>query len=118
MINDVKSFLYQKFDMKDLGEIVVILSIKLFKGENKITLKQSHYVENILNHFEFSNSKSSRMTFDPSLKLHKNKGQGINHLRYPQIIGSVIFLAGIIRPDISFTVSKLSRFTSNLGSDH
>jgi hypothetical protein len=27
-------------------------------------------------------------------------------------------LAGASRPDISFVVSKLSRFTSNLGSDH
>jgi hypothetical protein len=29
-----------------------------------------------------------------------------------------MYLAGATRPDISFAVSKLSRFTSNLGSDH
>jgi hypothetical protein len=33
-INDVKSFLSQNFDMKDLGEADVILNIKLNKGEN------------------------------------------------------------------------------------
>ena len=37
-INDVKSFLSQSFDMKDLGEADVILNIKLNKGENGITL--------------------------------------------------------------------------------
>ena len=37
-INDVKSFLSQNFDMKDLGEADVILNIKLNKGENGITL--------------------------------------------------------------------------------
>jgi hypothetical protein len=47
-INDVKSFLSQKFDMKDLGEADVILKIKLTKGENGITLLQSHYVEKVL----------------------------------------------------------------------
>ena len=33
MINDVKLFLSQNFDMKDLGEANVILNIKLIKGE-------------------------------------------------------------------------------------
>jgi len=47
-INDVKPFLSQKFDMKDLGEADVILNIKLNKGENGITLLQSHYVEKVL----------------------------------------------------------------------
>jgi hypothetical protein len=39
-------------------------------------------------------------------------------LRYSQIIGSLMYLASATRPDISFAVSKLSRFTSNLGDDH
>jgi hypothetical protein len=36
---DVKSFLSQNFDMKDLGEAGVILNIKMVKGENRIILK-------------------------------------------------------------------------------
>jgi hypothetical protein len=75
VINDVKSFLSQNFDIKDLGEANVILNIKLIKGENGIILKQSHYVENILNRFGFSDSKDSPTPFDPSLKLCKNRGQ-------------------------------------------
>jgi hypothetical protein len=118
VINDVKSFLSQSFDMKDLGEADVILNIKLIKGENEITMKQSHYVENILNRFVFSDSKASPTPYDPTLKLHKNRGQGINQLRYSQIIGSLMYLAGATRPDISFAVNKLSRFTSNPESDH
>jgi hypothetical protein len=115
---DVKSFLSQSFDMKDLGEADVILNIKLIKGENEITTKQSHYVENILNCFGFSDSKASLTPYDPSLKLHKNRGQGINQLRYSQIIGSLMYLAGATMPDILFAVNKLSKFTSNPRSDH
>jgi hypothetical protein len=33
VVNDVKSFLSQSFDMKDLGEADVILNIKLIKGD-------------------------------------------------------------------------------------
>jgi hypothetical protein len=118
VINDVKSFLSQNFDIKGLGEADVILNIKLIKGENGIILKQSHYVENILNRFGFFDSKDSPTPFDPSLKLCKNRGQGINQLRYSQIIGSLKYLAGATRPDISFVVSKLNRITFNPGSDH
>jgi hypothetical protein len=57
-----------------------MLSIKLIKGENGIILKQSHYVENILKLFGYSDSKASPTSYDPSLKLCKNKGQGINQL--------------------------------------
>jgi hypothetical protein len=45
VINEVKTFLCQSFDMKDRSETDVILNIKLIKGENGITLTQSHYVE-------------------------------------------------------------------------
>jgi hypothetical protein len=34
------------------------------------------------------------------------------------MIGSLMYLASATRPDISFALSKLSQFTSNLGDDH
>jgi hypothetical protein len=38
VINEVKTFLCQSFDMKDMGKADVTLNIKLIKGENGITL--------------------------------------------------------------------------------
>jgi hypothetical protein len=69
VINEVKIFLCQNFDMKDLGEADVILNIKLIKGENGIILSQSHYVEKMLNRFGYKDSKSSPTPYDPSLIL-------------------------------------------------
>jgi hypothetical protein len=118
VINEFKTFLCQSFDMKDMDETDVILNIKLIKGENEITLTQSHYVEKILSHFIYKDSKPSPTPYDPSLVLWKNKRIGIDQLRYSQMIESLMYLASAIRPDISFAVSKLNRFTSNPGDDH
>jgi hypothetical protein len=67
VIKEVKSFLFQNFDMKDLGEADVILNIKLSKTDNGMTLMQSHYVEKVLSHFGFLDSKPSLTPYDPSI---------------------------------------------------
>lgn len=72
VINEVKSFLCQSFEMKDLGEANVIMNIKLIKGNNMISLTQSHYVENMLSHFCYKDSKPSLVPNDPSLILCNN----------------------------------------------
>jgi hypothetical protein len=69
MISEVKTFLCQSFDMKDLDEADVILNIKRIKGENAITLTQSHYVEKVLSCFIYKESKYSPTPYDPSLVL-------------------------------------------------
>jgi hypothetical protein len=52
VIKEVKEFLSQNFEMKDLGEADVILNIKLVReGDGGVTLIQSHYVENVLIRF-------------------------------------------------------------------
>jgi hypothetical protein len=75
-------------------------------------------VENVLSSFSYKDNKTSPMPYDPSLILRKNKRIGRDQLRYSQIIGSLMYLPSASRSNISFVVSKLSRFTSNLGDDH
>jgi hypothetical protein len=69
VIYEVKTFLCQSFDMKDMDEADVILSIKLIKGENGNTLTQSHYVEKVLNYFGYKDNKPSPTPYDLSLIL-------------------------------------------------
>ena len=39
-------------------------------------------------------------------------------MEYSRIIGSLMYLMSCTRPDIAYSISKLSRFTSNPGADH
>ena len=119
LIKEVKDFLSHCFEMKDLGVADVILNIKLLRDcDGGITLLQSHYVEKILSRFGYDDCKASLTPYDPSVLIRKNQGIARDQLRYSQIIGSLMYLACATRPDISFVVSKLSRFVSNPGDDH
>jgi hypothetical protein len=63
VIEEVKNLLSSNFEMKDLGEADVIVNIKLVReGDDGVTLLQSHYVENVLSRFGFSDC-------DPALTL-------------------------------------------------
>ena len=119
VVEKVKNFLSNNFEMKDLGEADVILNIKLLReGNGGITLVQSHYVENVLSRVGFSECEPAPTPYDPSKLLRKNQRIARNQLKYFQIIGSLMYLAIATRSDISFAVSKLSRYTSNPGDDH
>ena len=119
VIKKVKEFLSQSFEMKDLGEADIILNIKLVKESNdRVTLTQSHYVEKVLSRFGYSDCKPISTPYDANVILKKNKRIVRDQLKYSQIIGSLMYLASATRPDISFVVSKLSRFVSYLGDDH
>ncbi|GKE14652.1 retrovirus-related pol polyprotein from transposon TNT 1-94, partial [Tanacetum coccineum] len=52
VVNETKTFLSSQFDMKDLGEVDVILGIKVRKTENGYSLCQSHYIEKVLKRFD------------------------------------------------------------------
>ena len=80
-------------------------------------------MEKVLSRFGYSDYKAVSTPYDDSLFLRKNKRIMRDQLRYSQIIGSLMYLASATRPDatrpdISFTVSKLSRFVLNPGDDH
>jgi hypothetical protein len=114
----MKFFLSRCFEMKDSGPANVILNIKLIKSEDGITLNQCHYAEKILSWSGFEECKISPTPYDASIKLLKFESEGKYQLRYSQIIRSLMYFAGAMRPGISYAVSKLSRFTSNPGDDH
>jgi hypothetical protein len=81
---------------------------------NEITLMQSYYVEMVLSHYIYKDSKPSPTPYDPSLVLQKNKRIfrdkriGRDQLRYSQMIRTLMYLASATRLDILFAMSKLS----------
>ncbi|KAL2247897.1 UNVERIFIED_CONTAM: hypothetical protein Sindi_2642000 [Sesamum indicum] len=79
--------------MKHMGEANVILGIKLTQSTDGIAMSQSHYVEKIIEQFSYQNSRIAKTP-------------------YSEIIGRLPYLENDMRLDISFSVSKPSRYTS------
>jgi len=78
----VKSFLSSNFDIKDLGHVGVILSIKLIKKNDGMILTQSHYVEKLLKKFNYFDVKLVCTPYDSSIKLKKNLSKRISSHKY------------------------------------
>ena len=65
-----------------------------------------------------NDSGIARTPLDNSLHLSKNRGEGISQVEYSRVVGSLMYLMSCTRPDIAYTVSKLSKYTSNPSADH
>ena len=117
-INDVKSLLFRNFDIKDLGQVDVILGIKLIKKNDDMTFTQSYYVEKLLKKFNYFDAKHVFTPYDSSIKLKKNLSKGISSHKYSQIIDSLLHLTNFSRPDIAYAVGRLGRYTNNPDHSH
>ena len=118
VINQTKKMLHSSFDMKDMGEADVILGIRIQKNSNGYILTQSHYIEKTLKKFGHYDDRPVVTPFDPKVQLKKNKGQSVSQLQYTQVLGSLMYIMNCTRPDLAYSVSRLSRYSHNPGRDH
>ncbi|KAL7605170.1 hypothetical protein Lser_V15G18000 [Lactuca serriola] len=81
-------------------------------------MTKSHYIEKILKRFNFTDCSPVSTPIDPNVKLMPNNGVPSSQLEYTKAIGSLMYAMTSTRPDIAFTVGKLSRYTSNPSAQH
>ena len=117
-VNKVKSLLNANFDMKDLGEASVILGIKITRSEKGLSLDQSRYVEKILKKYNYFDCNLASTPYDPSVKIFKNEGRGVRQQKYASIFGGLRYVVYGTRPDITYIVGLLGRFTSRPSIEH
>ena len=91
--------------------------MKISRTPNKIALSISHSIERMLYKFNFYYSKSISTPYNSSIAL-KNTCEHVSQLEYSQVIDSFLYISNRTRPDISYAVSRLSRYTSNPSREH
>ncbi|GKF08102.1 hypothetical protein Tco_0042326, partial [Tanacetum coccineum] len=83
-----------------------------------IAISQSHYIEKVLEKFNYFDCTPVSTPMDTSEKLMPNNGQTVSQLEYSKVIGCLMYAMTSTRPDIAFVVGKLRRYTSNFGTQH
>ncbi|GJW58445.1 zinc finger, CCHC-type containing protein [Tanacetum coccineum] len=116
--NEKKEFFSSRFSMKDMGEADIILGIRIKHESNGIAISQSHYIEKVLKKFNYFDCTPVSTPVDTSEKLMPNNGQAVSQLEYSRVIGCLMYAMTYTRPGIAFVVGKLSRYTSNPGTQH
>jgi transposase InsO family protein len=114
-IDIFKDEMKTRFKMKDLGPIHYCLGMEVRQDltEGTITLTQSGYVDSILRRFGLLDSNSFPIPMNSSLDLTLDGTEetfgATSEFDYPSAIGSLLYLSGCTRPDITFAVNRLSR---------
>lgn len=115
-IEFLKGHLCSYFKIKDLGEAKQILGVRISQEKGQIKLDQEGYIDQILKRFDMSNSNSVATPMEVNLGLEAGdlKSDGTNNVNIPyqRLIGSLMYIAVLTRPDIAYSVSFLSQFNS------
>lgn len=111
--------LSSEFKIKDLGQAKQCLGTRIsIKGDSHtITLNQEQYVESVLRRFKMSECKAVATPMEPGLQLDRNPDSGFS-VPYRELIGGLMYLSVMTRPDISYAVSYLSQFNNCYDEAH
>lgn len=114
----LKTKLSTKFKLKDLGQVKQCLgmNVNINKVDGYLTLDQRDYIDQLLAKFNMKDSKTTDTPMENNLSLEK--GQSTSNLPFQKLIGSLMFLSVMTRPDISYSVSYLSQFNNSFNETH
>lgn len=115
----LKHVLTSHFKIKDLGEIKKCLGVNITvdKSKQTIILSQKDYIDQLLHKFNMSQCKPAQTPMETKLNVSKNE-HCVGNFPYQQIIGSLMYLAVLTRPDIAYTVGFLSQFNNCYSKEH
>lgn len=115
----MRSVLESDFKIKDLGEIKNCLGMNVNVKKDCVTLDQERFIDSILQRFNMIDCKPSDTPMEVNLKLKKAENDNCSETYpYQQLVGSLMYLSVLTRPDISYSVSFLSQFNTCYNETH
>ena len=110
---EFKKSMMKEFEMSDLGLMNYFQGIKVLQSDDGIFISQKKYAGDILERFKMKDCNPVNTPVECGTKLHKDiKGRKVDGTLYKQIVGSLMYLTAT-RPDIQYSVSRISRYMEN-----
>jgi transposase InsO family protein len=121
-VDDAAVILKREFEMKDMGLTTHCIGLQLERLPGGVLLHQKTYTQRILKRFGMENCKSIKTpmvvrTLEPARDPFRPRSEDEQPLptSYPYLnaIGALMYLANNTRPDISFAVNLLARYSQD-----
>uniref|UniRef100_A0A2N9GXF4 Reverse transcriptase Ty1/copia-type domain-containing protein n=1 Tax=Fagus sylvatica TaxID=28930 RepID=A0A2N9GXF4_FAGSY len=117
-IQDLKHFLGQHFEMKDLGPLSYFLGLEVSSSSDGYYLTQAKYTSDLISRAGITDSKIVDTPIEYNNRLNTHDGEPLpNATLYRQLVGSLVYLT-VTRPDISYAVHIVSQFMAAPRSLH
>jgi hypothetical protein len=103
-----------RFKLVDLGQASWILGTKLEISDSSINIHQEKYVNDILHKYGMEECKPVATPAVARASIQEENSKSYeNHHEYMSLVGSLIYLSVVTRPDIAFAVSKVGQTMAN-----
>ena len=121
-MEDVEKHLEGVFDIKKLGDPKVYLGLEIRRDRSKreIKISQTRYITEMIDRYGLSTETTGRQITTPmtsddltNLVVTESDRQEMKNIPYLSLIGSLLYASNGSRPDISYAVSLLARFSTN-----
>ena len=118
-IRALKTALRKEYELKDLGPIKHCLGWEVSRNRQRrlLTINQRQYIIDLLRTYDVKTKTKSVPASDITLRPtgpHESKLDK----PYMELLGAVLYIANSTRPDLSYAVSELSRYSSNPSITH
>jgi len=117
-----KDKLSQRFPTTDLGELKSYLGMNVIRNRAKrlLTISQPGYIQQLLARFRMEDSKATETPANQNQKLSRAITDGSNNSnpQYRALVGSLLYLALLTRPDIAHAVVDLAKHVDYSGNEH
>ncbi|XP_065624674.1 secreted RxLR effector protein 161-like [Quercus suber] len=111
-IQELKAFLSQQFEMKDLGYLSYFLDLEISHSTDELYITQAKYASELLFRAGLTNSKTADTPVELNAHLTPSGGKPLsNPSLYRRVIGSLVYLT-VTHPDISYAVQQVSQYLS------
>ncbi|KAH9751748.1 retrovirus-related pol polyprotein from transposon RE1 [Citrus sinensis] len=105
-----EGFVHPQFPSHDLGEFNYFLGLEVTPSVEGLHLSQTKYIGDLLKKAQMLDCKGCQTPMSSTEKLVKDKGAMFeNPSLYRSLVGSLQYVT-LTRPEIAFTVNKLSQF--------
>ena len=117
-IQELKDFLSQQFEMKDLGYLSYFLGLEITHSTNGLYITQAKYASELLSRAGLIDSKTVDTPVELNAHLTPSGGKPLsNPSLYRRLVGSLVYLT-ITRPNISYAIHQVSQNLSTPQSTH